>query len=201
MRRSTVRTLALTAGALLLTTSACGGELEIGEATTVAEGGTETSDTAADTTETPTDESLDPRLNPAPSTIGADAQVSLHLPYGWEAYEGSDMGAAGAEAMFGGGLRVTIVSAEGNSEEEWVEALKSGSTEFFVDEQGMEENPTVTTASGVELFHLVQAYSQNQAQLFGTVVDDTLHLVRFGLDGTDEAVEVAVKSAATLVLS
>ena len=200
MRRTPARALALTASALLLTTSACGGELEIGDATTVVEGGSTEAPTETPT-ETAEPEPLDPRLAPEPSAVGVDGAMTLHLPYGWDAYPGSDMGAAGASALIGGGIKVTSVSAEGKSVEEWVEALRSGTTEHFADAQGMVENPAVTTAAGVELFHLVQAYSSNQAQLFGTVVDDTLHLVRFGLDGSDEAVEVATKSAATLVLS
>lgn len=207
---------ALLLGALLLTASGCTeARLEVGDTTRVAEGTAEpvtdpSSDAGAGTDagtgdatpdDTATAEPLDPRLNAEPTTLGRDATMTAHLPYGWRAIEGSDVAAAGEGALLAGGATVTSVPAEGRSQEEWVQALVAGETDLFADTQGMEEHDPVTTTSGLTLFHLAQAYSENRAQLFGTVVDDTLHLLRFGLPGTDEGVEVATLSAATLSLA
>lgn len=211
MRRSPARTLALTAvGALLLSATACGErDLAVIGATTVAEG-TPTTDAdapSASPTEPaapePTEEPapLDPRLNPEPSSVGTDGALQIHLPYAWEVFEGSELGAAGAGATIGGGLTVTSVPAEGRNQAEWVDALVAGTTTLFTEGQAMESLAPVVTSSGLTLFHLVQSYSDNRAHVFGAVVGDTLRLVRFGLDGSDEAVEIAAASAATLSLT
>lgn len=209
MRRTATRTLALTAaGTLLLTASGCGErELELGEATTIVEGG----ESAAATGGTPTEAAeptapaesaaLDPRLDPEPSVIGTEGALSIHLPIGWQTYPGTDMATSGEASMARGGLRTLSVPAEGKDQAEWEAALIAGATEYFVDEQGMEARTPITTGSGLAVFHLVQVYSDNKAQLFGTVVDDTLHTVRFGLDGSEEAAAIAALSAATLSLS
>lgn len=204
MHRSPARTLALTAaGALLLSATGCGErELSVIDATTVNEGvpAASTTEPAPEPEPTPEPAPLDPRLNPDASAVGIDGALQMHLPYAWEAYPGSDLGAAGEGATVGGGLKITSAPAEGRTQAEWVAALEAGTTEHFADEQGMESRAPIVAASGLTLFHLVQAYSENRAQLFGTVVDDTLHLVRFGLDGTEESAEIAAASAATLAL-
>lgn len=193
-----LRTPLLTA-ALLLAATGCGeGELEVGEATTVATDGTATPAAPAGTTPAVTPAAVDPALNPEPSTIGA---VSLHLPLGWAPVDGAAMAVPGEGAAIQGGNKVTSVPAQGRTAAEWTQDLAAGTTDIFVEPEGMELQAPITTASGLEVFHLVQAYADNKAQLFGTVVDDTLHLVRFGLDGTEESAAVTAKSAATMSIA
>lgn len=196
---------ALLVAALLLGVTGCAeAELEVGETTRVAEGMASpaaspgASDATADA-ESPAP--LDPRLNAEPTTMGAEGSIQIHLPSGWEGVGDAVIAAAGEGAEVSGGATVTSIPAEGRSQDEWVAALVAGETDLFADTEGMDEHSPITTASGLTLFHLTQSYSDNRAQIFGTVVDDTLHLVRFGLPGTDEAVEVAALSAATLSLT
>lgn len=209
-RRTPARTLAgspaaLVVVALLLGATACAEtKLEVGETTRVAEGTTAPATNPTGSAEEPTGTAapvtLDARLNPEPTALGREGTLQAHLPLGWDAIADSDIAMAGEEAVLAGGATVTSVPAEGRSQEEWAAALVAGETDLFADAEGMEELETVTTSSGLILFHLVQSYSEDRAQIFGTVVDDTLHLVRFGLPGTDEATEVAALSAATLSL-
>lgn len=208
MSRTPRRTLALgaasTLAALLLTATGCAeATLEVGDTTTVSqESAAPSSDETPDPASvTVTAVALDPRLNPEPTVLGRDGTLQAHLPLGWAAIAGSDIAAAGDGAALAGGTTVTSVPAEGRSQDEWAQALMAGETDLFADTEGMEAREPVTTPSGLTLFHLAQVYSDNRAQLFGTVVDDTLHLVRFGLPGTDEAVEVAALSATTLALT
>lgn len=193
---------ALVLGALLLGTSACAeAKLEVGETTRVTEDApSSAASPAAVPTGTTAPATVDPRLNAEPTAMGAEGAVELHLPFGWAGVGEALIAAAGEDAQVPGGATVTSVPAEGRSAEEWVAALVAGETDLFADTEGMEEREPVTTSSGLTLFHLAQSYSDNRAQIFGTVVDDTLHLVRFGLPGTDEAVEVAALSAATIAV-
>lgn len=184
-----LRTSLLAAAALLLTATGCAeGELEVGEATTVVTEGSPAPAAAAQPV-------VDPGLNPEPHTIGA---VSLHLPLGWAPVEGASMAVPGEGAAIQGGNKVTSVPAEGRTAEQWTQDLVDGTTDIFVEPEGMQLQVPITTASGLTIFHLVQAYADNKAQLFGIVLDDTLHLVRFGLDGTEESAAVTAKSAATM---
>lgn len=202
LRRAPARTAAV---AVLLSLTACGEDTaEIGAARTVVSGpttdasaGVAPASTEVTPEETPQAPELDPRLAPEPTTVGSAGVVSLHLPLGWETQAGGDLAWATAEATISGGHQITSLPAEGRSAEEWVADLVSGSTSVFDGGEGMVEKDPLTTAEGLTLFHLAQGYSDNRAQVFGVVVDDTLHLLRFGLDGSEEAAEVAALSAAT----
>lgn len=201
LRRAPARTAAV---AVLLTLTACGEDsAKIGAARTVVSG--PSADSSAGGTPAATEETqeptLDPRLNPEPTTVGSAGVVSLHLPLGWEAQPDGDLAWATPDATVPGGHQLTSVPAEGRTAEEWVADLVAGSTSVFTEGEEMVEQDPVTTAGGLTLFHLVQAYSENRAQVFGVIVDDTLHLLRFGLDGTEEAAEVAALSAATVTVT
>lgn len=192
--------------------SACGGEVEIGEATTSvsrpSDSGTDApgdADAAAPAepgavTTTVTASVVSSDLNQEPSLVGETRQVQLHLPLGWASVEGSDMATAGETAVHHGGFRISSVPAEGRTADEWTQALMTDQTDLFDEEGGMESRGSVTTFFGLTLFHLVQSYSENRAHVLGTVVDDTLHLLRFGTDGSEAAAEVIRSSAETFEL-
>ena len=209
--RALASTAALTA-LLAPALTGCGGEVEIGEATTSVSRPSDPGTDAPEDADAPADPAdevpaatvsvsvVSSDLNQEPSLLGETGQVQLHLPLGWAAVEGSDMATAGETAVHQGGFRISSVPAEGRTADEWTQALMTDQTDLFDEEGGMESREPVTTFFGLTLFHLVQSYSDDRAHVLGTVVDDTLHLLRFGTDGSEAATEVIRASAETFEL-
>lgn len=135
----------------------------------------------------------DPDLEAAPATVGA---IQLRLPTGWSVMDGMDAAASGAS----GAVTYSELPAAGKDQMAWLADLVAGETEIVVAGEGVTQQSAVALADGTEVFHVVQNYSDNRAHIFGTVKDDTLHLLRFGLDGTPETAAVAAKAVSTAVV-
>ena len=188
---------ALLCAALLATATGCSDaepELEVGEATTVVNEGVVTPSPTDDGSSVTVSVVDDPTLNPAATTVGA---VTLHLPLGWDVIPGADTAAPSEASAVTGGATVTSMPAQGRSAEDWSQSLINGAMRYLVIGEGLEPQAPIETATGQEVFHLTQP-SENRSHLFGMVVDDTLHLVTFGLDGSAEAAATVLRSASTI---
>lgn len=195
------RLVSAAAVALTLTaalTACSDADLEVSDVKvgTPAGGGAEDTGTPAATpTATPGNAvaSDDPDVEAATSTVGA---FQVRLPAGWSVMDGMDAAASGAS----GAVTYSELPAAGKDQMTWLADLVAGTTEIVVAGEGVTQQSAVALADGTEVFHVVQNYSDNRAHIFGTVKDDTLHLLRFGLDGTPETAAVAAKSVSTAVL-
>lgn len=180
----------------LVLTGCADPELSVGDTSveSKADGTTTGAVTAApESTAAPTPV-VDPELEASFAPLGP---FQVQLPLGWAPIEGTGGAASGATSTAHGAATYTAVPAQGKDQAAWVADLMAGTTDVVAEREGMEQQPPVTTPSGIEIFHLVHAYSDNRAHLFGYVADDQLHLVRFGLDGTPATAAVALKAVQT----
>lgn len=200
-RRTRLVSAAVAALALSAALSACSdAELEVSDVTVGAPqgGGGEASESPADAgsatavpgTAVAAD---DPDVEATTATVGA---FQLRLPAGWSVMDGMDGAASGTT----GAATYTAVPAAGKDQTAWIADLLAGTTDVVAEREGLAEQPVVVLADGTQAFHLVHNYSENRAHIFGTVKDDTLHLLRFGLDGTPEAAAAAAKAVSTAVI-
>lgn len=179
--------------ALLTTVAACSTEVAVSSPSASPAGASVSS--SPDASDADLNANLNADLNAEPNTVGA---LTIRLPLGWAPVEGTDMAAPGADSVVDGGSRFLAVPTEGRSVDQWKAALLDGTANLVVEREGLEEQEPIRTASGLEVFHLVHTYSDNRAHLFGTVVGQTLHLVRFGLDGSESSATVVRHALTTL---
>lgn len=165
--------------------------LEVGETSV------ESAQGSADATPSPGEAlSVDPELAAVRTAVGA---FSLQLPVGWSAMEGIDAAESGDSGTVSGAALYSTVPAAGKDQAAWMADLMAGTSGVTGTDGELTQLPTIMSADGREMFHLSQDYADNRAHLYGYVEGEALHLLRFGLDGTEETVTVIDRSVATAV--
>ncbi|MFC6154381.1 hypothetical protein [Nocardioides yefusunii] len=163
-------------------------------ADTSANGAVATPGTTADGTPPTLTPVNDPDLDPTHTTLGS---FHLQFPLGWTAIPGIQAMSDGETSRITGGAIYTAVPAAGKDQAAWVTELMSGASAVTGLDGQLTQSETIIQSDGREVFHLGQDYAEGRAQLYGYVEGDTLHLLRFGLDGTPAAVDVTERAVAS----